>query len=564
MSHHLSARARLCGWCSISRDLCRLLTLFVVVTVNIDVLPASAGPVAAGGEPGPVFHTPPVTSEVIEDFRAPPHPYGPGNRGLKYGTEPGQEVRASADGEVVFAGPVAGSLHVTVRHADGVRTSYSFLSEVAVMVGQRVAQGDVVGTAGARFHFGARIGDSYFDPATLFGGVETTVELVPFEVPPGSVPMPESMAIRQLMDGDGGGLFDSLPSLPSPDDLGDAVDWLVDSGQHHLHYAAELNPLNPVLEMGWAVTEQVLFPPECTAADESVPPPSGERVALTVGGLGSSNSSSSVDNLDVEALGYTSEEVARFSYAGGLTPGTGQDTIDRLGLEGVPMTSYTSEDTQGDLREAAAQLAELLEATAVAQPGVDIDIYAHSMGGVVLRLALLELEQRGFPLEQLGVVATLGSPHQGANLATAVDVANRTAVGGEALGALEDVIDTGLDPQSTAIAQLSQLSPLIAELDAAGVPEEIDLTSVGARGDVTVPAPRTRVHDARNVTVPETGRSAHSEMVASDATTRELSLALADLPPGCVGAWDVFQDEAIGHGMAYAQDLGGSSLLPVP
>ncbi|MBV8386955.1 MAG: M23 family metallopeptidase, partial [Acidimicrobiia bacterium] len=42
---------------------------------------------------------------------------------MDYATAPGTEVRAAADGEVVFAGQVGGTLHVVVLHGDGIRTS---------------------------------------------------------------------------------------------------------------------------------------------------------------------------------------------------------------------------------------------------------------------------------------------------------------------------------------------------------------------------------------------------------------------------------------------------------
>lgn len=556
MSHFFFAFAR-------PRGLIHLVSVTILALADLVVVPtvAAAEPVK-GGQEG-VVHVPPVGSPVVDEFRAPAQPFGPGNRGLEYDTEPGQEVRASAGGEVVFAGQVARSLHVTVRHADGVRTSYSFLSEVGVMVGERVAQGDRLGAAGGKLHFGARLGDSYFDPATLFGGLGTRVELLPFEVPPGSVPLGEIQAISQIIGG-GGGWGISLPSLPSLPGLDDAVAWLVDRGRQAGSSALEVDPLAPVLAIGWDVAEHVIFPPECTAAEEPVPPPPGDRLALTIGGLGSSSSSSSVDNLNTEALGYSSQEVARFSYAGGLTPATAEATRDRLGAAGVPVTTYTSGDTQGDLEVAAAHLADVVEAAAGAAPEVVVDLFAHSLGGVVVRLALLELDQRGFPLEQLGVVATLGAPHQGTNLATAVDTANRTANGREALAVLEEAVDTGLDPQAEAIAQLAEGSPLVAELEQAGVPDEVDLVSVSARGDVTVPAPRSRVGGARNVTVPETGWSAHGEMVASEHTTRELGLALADRPPRCVGIGEVFQDAVWGHGIATAQDLSTAGLGGLP
>src|SRR5437667_3314900 len=127
--------------------------------------------VAAGLAPPAVAdsaYRPPVTAPVADPFRPPPQPWAAGNRGLDYATRPGQEVRAAADGEVVFAGPVAASLHVVVLHPDGLRTSYSFLGSVRVGRGDHVRQGEVVGTAGIQaLHFGARARDAYLDPALL-------------------------------------------------------------------------------------------------------------------------------------------------------------------------------------------------------------------------------------------------------------------------------------------------------------------------------------------------------------------------------------------------------------
>ena len=127
-----------------------------------------------------VGYKPPVDAPVVDPFRAPPAPWAAGNRGIEYATRPGTRVGAAADGTVVFAGMVGGSLHVVVRHADGVRTSYSFLRSVLVHRGDEVVQGEPVGTTGDRFHFGARIGDVYIDPALLFGDAGSPrVHLVP-------------------------------------------------------------------------------------------------------------------------------------------------------------------------------------------------------------------------------------------------------------------------------------------------------------------------------------------------------------------------------------------------
>lgn len=125
-----------------------------------------AGAQAASSE---VDYAPPVDAPVVDPFRPPPKPWLPGNRGIEYATAPGTPVRAAGRGRVTFAGAVAGSLHVTVQHPDGIRTSYSFLASIVVLAGADVARGQVVGTSGARLHVGARRGDTYIDPASLWG-----------------------------------------------------------------------------------------------------------------------------------------------------------------------------------------------------------------------------------------------------------------------------------------------------------------------------------------------------------------------------------------------------------
>ncbi|MDP9388768.1 MAG: M23 family metallopeptidase, partial [Actinomycetota bacterium] len=136
---------------------------------------------AAGAVPPRVVYVPPVDAPVVDAFRAPTSAYGPGNRGIDYATAPGSAVSAAADGQVVFAGPIGAGRHVVVLHADGVRTSYSFLASVVVGRGQRVAAGETVGESGASLHFGARAGDAYLDPLVLLGagGDTAPARLVP-------------------------------------------------------------------------------------------------------------------------------------------------------------------------------------------------------------------------------------------------------------------------------------------------------------------------------------------------------------------------------------------------
>lgn len=134
---------------------------------------------ADADQTGPVLR-PPVDAPVSDPFRAPENPYGPGNRGIEYATSPGEVVRATAAGTVVFAGPVAGELYVTVDHGGGLLSSYSYLSRFAVTKGAEVAQGDVIGFAGERYlHFSVRIEGEYVDPASFVGVRRVTVRLIP-------------------------------------------------------------------------------------------------------------------------------------------------------------------------------------------------------------------------------------------------------------------------------------------------------------------------------------------------------------------------------------------------
>jgi murein DD-endopeptidase MepM/ murein hydrolase activator NlpD len=153
----------------VSRLLC--FAALVVATVLVPPPPPAAGST----------YTPPVDAPVVDGFRLPDGPYGAGNRGLEYATAPGDVVRAIGDGLVVFAGPVGGSDAVTVLHPDGLRSSYSYLADISVDLGQHVVRGEALGRAGETFHLGVRSGGTYLDPATLF--TTTAVHLVPVDRP---------------------------------------------------------------------------------------------------------------------------------------------------------------------------------------------------------------------------------------------------------------------------------------------------------------------------------------------------------------------------------------------
>jgi Putative serine esterase (DUF676) len=304
------------------------------------------------------------------------------------------------------------------------------------------------------------------------------------------------------------------------------------------------------LDMAGALADRLLAPGPCSS-DPPPPRPVADqprRAAVTVAGLGSSSTSGSIDELRTDDLGYDSDRVVRFSYAGGRTPSTG------AAFGEVASADYSSDDTQGDVVAAGSRLADLIEEVAAADPHAVVDVYAHSLGGVVTRLALAELADRGFDIGRLGLVATLGSPHGGADAATAVAAARNGSLADHALDVAEGALDTGLDPDALAIAQLAEGSDVVAGLAETGTPAGVRMLSLAARGDIVVAAPRTEVAGAVNVTVPVAGRSAHGDLVGSEAATAEVARALAGRPPGCESWDDVLADVLTGHAVSAVED----------
>ncbi|MEU8900926.1 M23 family metallopeptidase [Nocardia sp. NPDC048505] len=140
-----------------------------------DVVPAAAAP-------GGVFGWPLRPRPVIERrFDKPAQDWLPGHRGVDLAGVPGQQVLAAGDGEVVFAGVVAGKPVVSIEHSGGLRTTYEPV-EAEVQVGRRVTRGTVLGIlqaghegcgAAACLHWGARRAGGatsrreYVDPLAL-------------------------------------------------------------------------------------------------------------------------------------------------------------------------------------------------------------------------------------------------------------------------------------------------------------------------------------------------------------------------------------------------------------
>jgi hypothetical protein len=530
----------------------RLAVAVAVVAVLALVRPARV----AADPAGPPTHRPPVAGAIVDPFRPPPNPFAAGNRGVDYATDPGTAVAASADGEVVFAGAVAGGLHVVVLHPDGLRTSYSFLRSITVQRGEKVVQGQTVGTAGDRLHFGARVGDVYIDPTRLFAGAAPEVHLVPDEV---RRPASEEGERRALVAGLRG--LARLGHLTAG-----AVRWAggkaVSAARHAVDARlAELQsrleelggvlnnfydtfPLTHVARVARAVADWQAQRHACTQPSESPPVAPGRgHIAIEVAGLGSTSdpTKQSVTNLDTAALGYAKGDVLRFSYRGG--------TSDE--------NEYDGRDTTADIRVSARHLRQLLERVARENPGVPVDIIAHSQGGIVARQALAQEADAGDPkLPPINTLVLLGAPNTGADLATAAMLVGHGTSGHALETGLALAMPDRPDLRGGSVHQLAETSTLLARLNATPLPAGVHVTSIGARQDVIVPARHTHLAGAHNVIVDPATRpwDVHTELPGSPEAWREVALAVARKPPTCQTLADMVADAVTTEVITHTED----------
>lgn len=149
----------------------------VIVTAIVVMVPIVSGDAALAA---PCWQ-PPVSGRVVDPFREPPCPYCAGNRGLDYRVGANAQVRAVEAGTVAWAGSIAGTRYVVVRHANGWRTTYGQLTDSSLRTGDRVTRRSLVGAASGSFYFGLRVGERYRDPAPHLGRLVGRPRLIPID-----------------------------------------------------------------------------------------------------------------------------------------------------------------------------------------------------------------------------------------------------------------------------------------------------------------------------------------------------------------------------------------------
>jgi hypothetical protein len=332
---------------------------YVRAALAVAVLLTTALPAFAQAS-DPTWLIPPVDGGISRHFEAPKSQWGPGHRGIDYLVPEGTSVRSSGWGQVTFAGMVAGSYAVTISHGAGLETTYSRLSDVFVDSGQVIGAGHWIGEVG-RPHSG--------HPAGLHFGVKLE-----------------------------GGYVDPLDFLGSSD-VGEAIHLVPIDG----------SDLQSNLELAFAATGARLRPCETPPRRPPKVAPN-DNIAVVIAGISSQTANGIRPPFlsFAKHLGYDDSNLYTFSYRS-LDGPRGHEPYTRL-------------DTNRSLVEGARRLSELLRLIARRHPGTDIDILAHSQGGIIARAYLAGVGRewaRADPRVDPRVehLVTLATPHRGARIA---------------------------------------------------------------------------------------------------------------------------------------------------
>ena len=146
----------------------RVAVLFLLTALALSSL-AVVGPPRAAAAGDWLW---PVVGPITRGYDPPLSVYGAGHRGIDIGVPAGTEIRAPAAGTVSFAGKVGGNLFLTIVHAGGFSSTYSWISAVLVHKGDTVIAGAPVALSGSghrgdlipSLHLGVKLDGAYVDP----------------------------------------------------------------------------------------------------------------------------------------------------------------------------------------------------------------------------------------------------------------------------------------------------------------------------------------------------------------------------------------------------------------
>ncbi len=275
--------------------------------------------------------------------------------------------------------------------------------------------------------------------------------------------------------------------------------------------------------------------------------PPNDNIAVAVAGISSQTYGALRADMyehGPEELGYDHDRIYHFSYAG---PGG-----DRL------HTPYRPTETYGDIAGAARRLRDQLVDIKRLHPDAEVDLIAHSMGGLVVRrfLATLAKDERA-ALPRIEHLVTFTSPHRGASLASLpAQLKAKTVTGDLLVAAASRWSRAGAplpDPRSIAMEQLAPGSRFLGELERESIAFGTRALALGIPNDPVVTADRATWDEAESRVVAPEGWQGHAAIVASEAAHGLAYDFLRDAPSSCKGGWDLWGPR-IGRGLGLAEE----------
>ncbi|MBW3594333.1 MAG: peptidoglycan DD-metalloendopeptidase family protein [Actinobacteria bacterium] len=436
---------------------------------------------------------PPVDAPISAAFVAPASDFGAGHRGIDYSVPVGTRVRSAAPGTVAFSGSVAGVLAVAIDHGAGIETTYTGLSRIDVEDGDHVDEGRFVGATGEvhgepALHFGVKLHGTYVDPNEL---------LVPLDV---------------------AGAIHLAPLEWMPDQLG-----------------ALGAPLAPPRSVGTSR-------PACRPIQPVTRParPPNDNIVVAVAGITSKTRggiSADIYESGPELLGYAGDSTYYFSYAGTDGPDLHQP--------------YDREDTYVDIRTAARRLRALMSEISRRHPGREVDLIAHSQGGIVARTYLTQASRTGDALPVVEHLVTYASPHRGAPGAGQVaPLRDGTFTGRYVLEAAKGLSASGLpipDPSSPAVGQLAPGSELMNSLAREDTAYGTRVLTLAIPNDPVVPADRAFIAGQPSRIVPWTAKDPTRPSLLAPPASQAARFIASNL-----GGHSAIVTSPVAHGIAYS------------
>ncbi|MGH2555211.1 MAG: esterase/lipase family protein, partial [Actinomycetota bacterium] len=245
-------------------------------------------------------------------------------------------------------------------------------------------------------------------------------------------------------------------------------------------------------------------------------------------------------------LGYSAEQIFHFSYKG---------LEDRSGAGPYRLhATYTKEDTYKSIVESARQLREQVTAIHERYPDKQIDLVAHSQGGLVAQYFLTKFyDPKSSEDLEVEHFVSISSPHYGADAAGIHEALSGNLQGRISLAQLNKVAETvGLPPPSSpSTQQMATDSDFIHELNEQWDPARVDTTTISPTLDWVVAPARTRLRGADHYTADlpglGTGLFDHGSVVKSENAKGLLYNALADRPSTCTALRNAFADHGVGR-----------------